>query len=38
LPTFYQKQLAQEAVVKLEGVLQVINEIVVDTRLVWRPV
>jgi osmotically-inducible protein OsmY len=30
LPSFYQKQLAQEAVGKLEGVLQVINEAVVD--------
>jgi osmotically-inducible protein OsmY len=30
LPCFYQKQLAQEAVGKLEGVLQVINETVVD--------
>jgi osmotically-inducible protein OsmY len=31
LPSFYLKQLAQEAVGKLEGVLQVINEAVVDT-------
>jgi osmotically-inducible protein OsmY len=38
LPTFYQKQLAQEAVAKLEGVLQVMNEAVVDTRIVWRHV
>lgn len=38
LPTFYQKQLAQEAVAKLEGVLQVINEAVVDTPLVVRRV
>jgi len=30
LPSFYQKQLAQEAVGKLEGVLQVVNEAVVD--------
>ena len=36
LPTFYQKQLAQEAVAKLEGVLHVINETVVDTPLVVR--
>ena len=38
LPTFYQKQLAQEAVAKLEGVLQVINETVVDTPVVVRRV
>jgi hypothetical protein len=31
LPSFYLKQLAQEAVGKLEGVLEVINEAVVDT-------
>jgi hypothetical protein len=30
LPSFYQKQLAQEAIGKLEGVLQVVNEAVVD--------
>ena len=30
LPSFYQKQLAQETVGKLEGVLQVVNEAVVD--------
>jgi len=34
LPTFYQKQLAQEAVAKLQGVLQVVNETVVDAWLV----
>ena len=38
LPTFYQKQLAQEAVAKLEGVLHVINETVVDTPVVVRRV
>jgi len=38
LPTFCQKQLAQEAVAKLEGVLQVINETVVDTPVVVRRV
>ncbi len=27
LPTFYYKQLAQEAVVRVRGVIQVINEI-----------
>ena len=27
LPSYYQKQLAQEAVVRLEGVHQVVNEI-----------
>jgi len=31
LPTFYQKQRAQEAVAKLKGVLHVMNETVVDT-------
>jgi osmotically-inducible protein OsmY len=30
LPTFYQKQLAQEAVANLAGVLDVMNEAVVD--------
>ena len=30
LPTFYQKQLAQEAVMNVAGVLQVMNEAVVD--------
>ena len=38
LPTFYQKELAQEAVAKLEGVLHVMNETVVDTPLVVRRV
>ena len=36
LPTFYQRQLAQEAVTKLEGVLHVMNETVVDTPVVAR--
>ena len=30
LPTFYLKQLAQEAVARVEGILQVVNETVVD--------
>jgi hypothetical protein len=30
LPTFHQKQLAQEAVANLAGVLHVMNEAVVD--------
>ncbi len=30
LPSFYHKQLAQEAVVRVSGVSQVINEIEVD--------
>ena len=30
LPTFYLKQLAQEAVAKVKGILQVVNETVVD--------
>jgi osmotically-inducible protein OsmY len=38
LPTFYQKQLAQEAVAKLAGVLHVMNETVVDTPVVVRRV
>jgi len=29
LPSFYYKQLAQQAVLKLEGVTQVVNEVVV---------
>jgi osmotically-inducible protein OsmY len=31
LPTFYQKQLAQEAVARLPGVIQVVNETEVVT-------
>ncbi|MHC4403921.1 MAG: BON domain-containing protein [Planctomycetota bacterium] len=38
LPTFCQRQLAQEAVAKLEGVLHVMNETVVDTPVVLRRV
>jgi osmotically-inducible protein OsmY len=38
LPTFYQKQLAQEAVAKLEGVLHVMNETVVDAPVAVRRV
>ena len=38
LPTFYQEQLAQKAVAKLEGVLHVMTETVVDTPLVVRRV
>lgn len=34
LPTFYQKQLAQEAVAKLEGVTEVVNETVVASSYV----
>jgi osmotically-inducible protein OsmY len=34
LPSFYQKQLAQEAVAKVEGVSQVVNETVVDATVV----
>ena len=30
LPTFYLKQIAQEAVARVEGVSQVVNETVVD--------
>jgi hypothetical protein len=30
LPTFYLKQLAQEAVARVEGILQVVNDTVVD--------
>ena len=30
LPTFYLKQLAQEAVARVEGISQVVNETVVD--------
>ncbi|HUT62054.1 MAG TPA: BON domain-containing protein [Phycisphaerae bacterium] len=38
LPTFYEEQLAQDAVAKLEGVLHVMNETVVDTPVVVRRV
>ena len=33
LPTFYLKQLAQEAVARVQGILQVVNETVVDASL-----
>ena len=33
LPTFYLKQLAQEAVARVEGISQVVNETVVDAVL-----
>jgi osmotically-inducible protein OsmY len=33
LPTFYLKQLAQEAVARVEGMSQVVNETVVDASL-----
>ena len=33
LPTFYLKQLAQEAVARVKGISQVINETVVDASL-----
>jgi hypothetical protein len=33
LPTFYLKQLAQEAVAGVEGMSQVVNETVVDASL-----
>ena len=38
--SYYEKQLAQEAVARLEGVAQVVNEIEVawdDPNLQWRP-
>ena len=34
LPTFYQKQLAQETVAKVEGVTEVVNETVVASSFV----
>ena len=36
LPTFYLKQLAQEAVAKVEGISQVVNETVVEVAC-YRP-